>query len=33
MGALSANGLKPTPVGLLMAREGEGVVMRGRLKP
>ncbi len=32
MAALAANGLKPTPIGRLVAREGERVVTRGRLK-
>jgi phosphoribosylformylglycinamidine cyclo-ligase len=32
MRALAVNGLKPTPIGRLVAREGERVVMRGRLK-
>ncbi len=32
MRALAANGLEPTPIGRLAPREGERVVMRGRLK-
>jgi hypothetical protein len=32
MRALAANGLAPTPIGRLVAREGERVVMRGRLR-
>ena len=32
MRALATNGLAPTPIGRLAAREGERVVMRGRLR-
>ena len=32
MRALAANGLAPTPIGRLVAREGARVLMRGRLK-
>ena len=32
MGALRSNGLEPMPIGRLVPREGERVVMRGRLK-
>jgi phosphoribosylformylglycinamidine cyclo-ligase len=32
MRVLAANGLEPTPIGRLAAREGERVVMRGRLR-
>ena len=32
MRALAANGLAPTPIGRLATREGERVVMRGRLR-